>query len=375
MNSNIPEKFRLCSAAEVPLDEQVLLPSTQGTSCERFVPFPVESEYLRPHTPRSIKQDLPRFSLFSGIDRLILNGFHLFETDGVFFTDASLVLPEADSCRVVEKWRSTVGQPEGIDFNLIGTQDKLMRIERDGPIFLPQSSEPSNFGSWLFRFLPKLLMAKQAGERVNVLAYVHPGWTRNILNLIGVDYEIIPHNPVQRYLVTNPVIPSLAVPNVLFRPEILEHLWSLIDEQVDGYLGEKIYVSRLGQTAKRPNHRNLQNEQELLDRLLPLGFTEFRPEDYSLAQQISIFANAKVIVGVGGSNMFGCIFARKAQFIIDIESGLEWMFAHANLLSSVPAHFSIVKGVRMEREETFPHVAWIVDVDALIKGIAKLELI
>jgi hypothetical protein len=368
----VPEDFRLRHALDLPLAEHVLLPSIEMTSCERFVAFPGDAECLIPVSMKRVTQRLPRVSLFSSNGRVALHGFRLFEAEGAFFTDASLVSAPEKSASQVQTWRAANRIVEDIDFSEIGSRDRLIPIERDGPILLPQSDEPSNFGSWIFRFLPKLMLAKNAGTRVGVLAYVKPGWTQALLELVGTECEIIPHNPVARYLISNPLIPSLAVPNVLFRPELLALMWGLIKGQDDGDLGEMIYVSRLGQAAKRPQHRNLENEQELVDRLELLGFREFRPENYSIAQQIAIFSKAKIIVGLGGSNMFGCIFARNAELVVDIESGSEWLFAHSNLFSSLPTHFSIVNGKRLATHTDTPHVTWTVDVDALIAGLAQL---
>jgi capsular polysaccharide biosynthesis protein len=370
--ATFPEDFQLQHAIGAPVAEKILLPSIDMNSCERFIPFPVAAENLVPVPLSKKTQRLPRVSLFSTKDKVVLNGFRLYEADGKFFTDASLVSSQENSARQVQSWRTARRVPEDMDVSMLGSHSQTIRIERDGPILLPQSDEPSNFGSWLFRFLPKLLLTKSVADNVSVLAYVKPGWTKAIIDLVGANYDIIPHNPTSRYLISNPLIPSLAVPNVLFRAEALSLMWGLIDDNETISLGEKLYVSRLGQTAKRPQHRNLVNEKELFARLEVCGFREFRPENYSISQQMSIFSKAKVIIGLGGSNMFGSIFAKNAELIIDIESGDEWMFAHSNLLSSLPSHFSIVKGTRLAADENTPHVNWIVDIDSLLAGLSQL---
>jgi hypothetical protein len=69
--------------------------------------------------------------------------------------------------------------------------------------------------------------------------------------------------------------------------------------------------------------------------------------------------------------MFGCVFARHAEYIIDIESCEEWTFAHANLLSSTPAQWTMLKGTRVPRGAP-PHQNWFIDIDTVLEGIRKV---
>jgi capsular polysaccharide biosynthesis protein len=134
---------------------------------------------------------------------------------------------------------------------------------------------------------------------------------------------------------------------------------------------EKIYVSRRKQAISRPGLRVLENETELVERLRALGFNEVFPEEMSIADQVAMFSSAKIIVGPGGSNMFGCVFARTAELILDIESGPAWLHGHMNLLSSIRRPFSIVMGVQNGRGGSV-HRNWTVDVDCLLQGLRRM---
>lgn len=102
------------------------------------------------------------------------------------------------------------------------------------------------------------------------------------------------------------------------------------------------------------------------------GFAEFIPENHSFADQMAIFSRAKVIVGCGGSNMFGCAFARSADLIVDLESSTNWLFAHLNLFESVGCSYTAALGTRLGPDTDTPHVNWTIDVPAVIEGLAKL---
>jgi hypothetical protein len=69
--------------------------------------------------------------------------------------------------------------------------------------------------------------------------------------------------------------------------------------------------------------------------------------------------------------MFGCIFARHAELIVDIESCDEWIHAHSNLLSSTNASWSMLKGKRVPRGKP-PHQNWIIDIETIVEGLRLL---
>src|SRR5262249_15862831 len=92
---------------------------------------------------------------------------------------------------------------------------------------------------------------------------------------------------------------------------------------------------------------------------------------YSIAQQVAIFDRARVIVGPGGSNMIGCVMARHAELIVDIEPCDEWRWGHMNLMSSTPASWSMVDGRLVSRGPP-PHFKWMVNMGGLKRGIRTL---
>jgi capsular polysaccharide biosynthesis protein len=134
---------------------------------------------------------------------------------------------------------------------------------------------------------------------------------------------------------------------------------------------EKVYLSRRKMALSFPGHRVLENETELVERLLSLGFTEYFPEDHSFLEQIAVCASARLIVAAGGSNLFNCYFSRKAELIVDIESSSIFVRLHANVLASYGRPFSIVRGVQNERGRHEHHMNWSIDVDAFLDGLRR----
>lgn len=347
--------------------ERPVLPSIQQRNLQKFEPFPAKSESLLDLPLFEQSLDVPRFSLFSGED-IELNGFRLMHKDGTFFHDASLVHsgPEV-TADFLAKCRS--GQSEDIDASFMHDPDPS-RLVVDEDVLVLSSDEPSNFGSWIYRFLPKLLLSEPYAGELPLFCYVN-SWIAPILDFVVPGRKVIAHNPRHRYHLRRPLIPSLPAPHVLFRPEIIEAMQKLADRVPNRASGmEKIYVSRRKQALSRIGHRVFENETQLVETLAERGFQEFFPEDHTFEEQISIFAGAREIVGCGGSNMFGCVFARSAEFIVDIESTTDWAFAHSNLLSSVKSPYAMVRGVPTTRGNSF-HRNWIVDTDEFVRGLER----
>lgn len=76
-----------------------------------------------------------------------------------------------------------------------------------------------------------------------------------------------------------------------------------------------IYV---GRKASSSNGRKLNKEDELLLKLISLGFDKVYPEDYSFQEQIKMFSNASIVVGAHGSAMLNSIFCNKSSHIIEL---------------------------------------------------------
>jgi hypothetical protein len=66
-----------------------------------------------------------------------------------------------------------------------------------------------------------------------------------------------------------------------------------------------IYISRSG-----GSHRLITNEAEVIDVVKKLGFTIVYPGKLSFTEQITLFSNAKVIIGPTGAGMANIIFAK-----------------------------------------------------------------
>ncbi len=364
------DDIRIVGATELPsLEEQHLLPAVEMENLQGFHPFPRQSPGLQELGLFRQTLPIPRFSLFHGAD-IGVNGFRLFECEGKLFTDESLVIEDPEfTAWFANKLRS--GATENIDAEALDRRDPH-EVTIDEPVLVISSDEPSNFGSWVYRFLPKLLLALRHAPDIAIFSYRQP-WIDNILSLVCPGRRVILHNPVVRYRLRRAVIPTLPAPHVLLRPEIVDAFSALADRvPASDAIADRIYVSRRRQSLARPGHRIFESETKLAEILMAEGYKEFFPEDHSIEAQIAVFSHAKTVVACGGANLFGSVYARNAKLVVDIESSTDWAFAHSNLLSSIAAEYSMVRGVHTGRGNVV-HGNWDVDIEGFVDGLRELD--
>jgi len=354
-----------------------IFPSGTFTAREHSVVFPVSSPQLTPRRLQSTLIRMPRASCFH-FDECDLHGFRLLCVADKFFHDVSLT----SSKNMVFSQNTGKSIIEEVDVSEYPTiYAKSRKFNNDyisNSIFLG-SNEPSNFGSWMYRFLPKLLISKEHAANRSVFVYNHQAWMRDIIRLASPDAKIIPHWPELSYRIRDVLVPSLPTVEAFLRPEVQDFLSDLLQKIPDiSDTPEKIYLSRRMQATKRPGFRVLENETELMERLSECGFVEFIPEEHSVAHQLAVISRAKVIICPGGSGLFGCLFSRAAEVIVDLEANGTWAHAHANILAASGRPFTMVEGQQVT-EGGAPygkvHQNWRIDVGTLLQGMRKMNVV
>ncbi len=85
--------------------------------------------------------------------------------------------------------------------------------------------------------------------------------------------------------------------------------WKRISNAARGQGGpERIYISR-----SRNGQRSLLNEADVEDLVSARGFVVIHPQDLPIPDQVGLFANAELVVGTSGSNMFNLAFQRRLR--------------------------------------------------------------
>jgi capsular polysaccharide biosynthesis protein len=236
------------------------------------------------------------------------------------------------------------------------------------------SHEPSNYGSWLFRVLPKLHTLTQVHleEPLRYLVWIGLPSFMEYLNLLDIpDEQVISHDPTNTiYQLDRVIVPSMRNNQAYLDPESVA-LFARLRERhgVPVQRGVRIYVSRVQHSQNGGSERIMQNEPELVQRLANLGFRIVEPESLTVPEQIMAFSSAEMVVGPSGSGMFNVVFCHPRTKIIDIESEPHWIHAHRCLFSSCGLRYGIFVGNALDRRFEVHHQPWNVNIDALVSQV------
>lgn len=247
------------------------------------------------------------------------------------------------------------------------------RKQIEGTTVVLSSAEPSNYGSWIFRVLPKFQTLRWAApkEPLRYLVWCEIPTFREYLELLNVpEDQIIHHDPTNCiYEFERAVIPSMRNNQAFLDPESLA-LFAAMRNKLGRPQrpGMRIYVSRVTQ-SKRGHSRAMLNELELIERLVKMDFRIIDPEALSVAEQISIFSSAEMVVGPSGSGMFNVVYCHPGTKVLDIESEPHWIHAHRSLLASCGLRYGIFVGAAINQDSDQHHKPWRGNIDALVSRI------
>lgn len=236
--------------------------------------------------------------------------------------------------------------------------------------------EPDNYGSWLFRVLPKIHTSLSLGlkfDRILIEAR-HPR-LHEYLDMIGVDRSmIVQHDRNYIYRLEHALIPSLQNAHAYLDVPTQKFYAQLRSRYGSPCKGEKIYISRMNHARSGYTTRILLNEDKLIESLSKEGFKIVCPELLTLKEQIETFSSASMVVGPSGSAMFNVVFCHPKTKLIDIESEPHWIHAHLSLFSSLDLDFGIFVGKIDTTDPNPVHKKWSVNIPALISRIQSMAL-
>lgn len=179
-----------------------------------------------------------------------------------------------------------------------------------------------SYGHWIAEDLPRLRgidkYYQETGKRPPLLIKSDPpSWMRETLQLLGYDsddwiewnQETAKVNrlvvPTLRYLNTDDYDPCPADKQWL-RDKMIQQIDTDDDDQFSKY----VILSR-----QNTNRRRIANFDEVIELLEPYGFESYSGADLTVEEQISLCANAEVIIGANGSNMINVLWATDATVI------------------------------------------------------------
>jgi hypothetical protein len=339
-----------------------------------YRPLPPNSHLVTPSQPGHYVTKPVRIGYRAPVFRIVeeedlhLAGFRSYLTaSGEFFNDVT-ILPNYDRNVLIDKFRrGLVEQTDGsMDASGLSLVEKEPDVTIEHPVISLASDEPANWGSWIYRVIPKLIEVADR-SRVPVLTYAQASWMTSLLDLFFGNLNIIRHGPGRRYRLKQALVPSLRNSGVYFDDVTLSFYRSAAQRLGGHSPYEKIYLSRQASARKRPGFRVIENELGLIEALAERGFVAIELESLPIPDQIRAIRDAKAIVVPGGSGLFNCVFASNAERVIDIEPSRTWVHAHHSLLTSCGLDHTITFG--NQALGSLPHSSWTIDIPAVIAAL------
>jgi hypothetical protein len=184
------------------------------------------------------------------------------------------------------------------------------------------TTEGSNtYYHWLFDILPRIFLLEKSGLMDEIETFVFPelkyDFQKESLLKIGFPSDKILEIKPNEYLEAKEmIVPSLPSKLGTVNKWSLDFLQSRLGELSSKKENNKIYISR-----KYTSQRKLLNEDQIINYLKSEGYLIVFAEELSFEQQITLFANAYVVIAPHGSGLSNIIFCPTGTKVIELFYG------------------------------------------------------
>ncbi len=229
---------------------------------------------------------------------------------------------------------------ENVDKNIVFTKGTpRFKIKLKGNLFslLTGGGGNYNYWHWMFDVLPRLKILMNIMDVNEIDNFLFPNlekkYQKESLDLIGIPKKKrissinIRHIECREIFVTDHpyVIKNQASEEIQNMP-----LWIInwIKESLSQNIKyiktinypKKIYIDRSDATSNQSSMRKIINDNEIKETLEEKGFTSIKLSFLTLEEQIKIFQNAEIIVGLHGGGFANMIFCQPETKIIELKS-------------------------------------------------------
>jgi capsular polysaccharide biosynthesis protein len=179
----------------------------------------------------------------------------------------------------------------------------------------------SNYFFWMFDVLARMELLRREGIAVDkyLINQKRQPFQDETLAALGVTPDrLIECKSDTHICASNLVI----TPPVAYSGHVQKWVCDFLRERFAGWRaaasggkGERLYISRSG-----ARYRHVRNEEEVVALLERHGFTRIHCEEYSVAEQVRLFASAEVIVAPHGAGLANIVFCRPGTKVIEFFS-------------------------------------------------------
>ena len=217
-----------------------------------------------------------------------------------------------------------------------GTPRRLRKIKGSVFSLLTGGAGNNNYWHWIFDVLPRFEICRKIIDLNNIDYFLLPSILKkfqietldclNIPSKKRISSEKFRHIQSDELIITDhPVmITGNATEDILnIPPWISEWLKiTFLKEKIDESKKDikNIYIDRSEEKTAYLPQRQISNESEVKEYLLKKNFTVVRLHETNFIDQVSMFQNARCVVGLHGGGFANIVFCRPKTKIIELKS-------------------------------------------------------
>jgi capsular polysaccharide biosynthesis protein len=216
------------------------------------------------------------------------------------------------------------------------------------------------------------------GQGERFFAYVGRDWQRGLLHAVGIPEEKLVNQELGRtYHCNDLVLRQFSHMDLVPTPWERDALARAANHVAGGgkvTAKRRLFLSRRSVTRETNGlYRALQNEDALVEGFAARGYEVVEPELLSFPDQVRLFAEAELVVGLGGAALFNIVFSPPTTRVLSIESSAVFAHNHACLFGALGHPFAFIFGRQDPEDETPVQKRWTVDVEGVMRAVRGYE--
>ena len=185
-----------------------------------------------------------------------------------------------------------------------------------------------NYWHWLFDVLPRIYLYEKFYSLKNIDKIYVPSldkkFQKDSLSFLGFRKKQIINSSTYRHIKSKEIF-ATSHPNINNDERIPQYIINFLKNRFDinslnkKKIINKIYIDRRDSESNLREFRRIVNEKEVINFLSKKGFKIIQLSKLSFINQVSIFNNAKFIIGLHGAGFANLVFCKKNTFVLEIK--------------------------------------------------------